>query len=252
MRSNRLYTNFKICILMIFTALTVGCYNVGENDCDVLSETDSVIIVQETYPIETSIAENADNLNYTENFNDFKSNIAVIGDSIAYGYDVYNKLPSNHVFAKPGVSLNNVNDTTFSSDYGELYVTEILSYLQPSDIMISLGMNESGNNMPEKFAVDYKEFTDKILKICPESHIYVMGITPIESYVSNTTNTGINEYNYQLSMIFLNETRVDFINAGSILKNNYGELTEKYSGGDGIHLCSEAYDIMLTYFFEKK
>lgn len=183
---------------------------------------------------------------------DFKSKLVVVGDSIAYGYAAYERLPMNHVFAQQGVNLSSIRDEVFSSDYGDDYVLNIISNMKPEYIMLSMGMNEIGNRRYEDFAEKYKELAEDFHKASPESIIYVAGMTPVGSEAENDLidNENINKHNEMLEKSFNGENNIYYVNIGKILETESGNLNEEYSGGDGIHLKGDAYDLLIDELLE--
>ena len=190
--------------------------------------------------------ENVQPIDNNDEFNDFKDNVVVIGDSIALGYGTYERLPMKHVFAKLNASPSKMDDFKFEYAGGEASALTILNDLQPEFIMLSMGLNDITTYSAENFAEKYKKFTDSIIESCPESEIYIMGITPVKSDCEYTSNKNIDEYNIKLSEEFENYgEKIHFVNAGTVLKNDNGSLNNEYSSGDGIHLTGAAYDEML-------
>ena len=57
--------------------------------------------------------ENVQPIDNNDEFNDFKDNVVVIGDSIALGYGAYERLPMKHVFAKLNASPSKMDDFKF-------------------------------------------------------------------------------------------------------------------------------------------
>lgn len=178
---------------------------------------------------------------------EFKSELVVVGDSIAYGYASYERLPANHVFAQQGINLSSVRDEAFMSDYGDGYVLDIISSMQPKYLMLSMGINEIGNKRYEDFAKKYKELAEDFHRVSPDSIIYVAGLTPVSSEAENDliNNENINEHNKMLKKSFNGKNNIYYVYIGNVLESGSGNLNEEYSGGDGIHLNSAAYDLLI-------
>lgn len=221
----------------------------------VISQALTEAVVTEDLSEETENGQPIDNSDKLD-FDDFKNNVVVIGDSIALGYGAYERLPMNHVFAKLNASPSKMDDFKFEYAGGEAAALTILNELQPDFIMLSMGLNDITTYSAEAFTEKYKDFTGSILESCPQSEIYIMGLTPVKSDCEYTSNKNIDEYNIKLSEVFgdYNE-KIHFVNAGKVLKNENGSLNMDYSGGDGIHLSGAAYDEMLeelkNYMYNK-
>lgn len=179
-------------------------------------------------------------------FEKIKSETAVVGDSIALGYSAYQRLPSENVFAALNVSPSNIEKKTFEYRGGQYSINNIIGERQPKYILISMGLNEINSFSAEKFSGQYKELIDSFLELSPESEIYVMALSPVESSIDYISNGDIDEYNSALSEMADNYGgNVSFVNAAKALKDSSGALLPEYSGGDGIHLSGAAYDVLL-------
>ncbi len=179
-------------------------------------------------------------------FEKIKSETAVVGDSIALGYSAYQRLPSENVFAALNVSPSNIEKKTFEYRGGQYSINSIIKERQPKYILISMGLNEINSYSAEKFSGQYKGLIDSFLDLSPESKIYVMALSPVESSVNYISNGDIDEYNRALSEMADNyDGNVSFVNAAKALKDSNGALLPEYSGGDGIHLSGAAYDVLL-------
>lgn len=199
--------------------------------------------VSKTFSEEIESSESAEAKSEFENF---KENVVVIGDSIALGYGAYERLPMNHVFAKLNASPSKMEDFKFEYAGGEASALTILNDLQPDFVMLSMGLNDIPTYSAENFAEKYKGFADAILEVCPHTEIYIMGLSPVMSDCEYTGNNKIDEYNGKLEELFNNYNKnIYFVNAGIVLKNDKGSLNKEYSSGDGIHLTGAAYDVML-------
>lgn len=254
-------------VLLISVLLFSGCRGEEKSRSEVLAvnaektevsmkqtKVTSVITeaVSETFSEEIESSESAENESEFENF---KENVVVIGDSIALGYGAYERLPMNHVFAKLNASPSKMDDFKFEYAGGEASALTILNDLQPDFVMLSMGLNDIPTYSAENFAEKYKGFADEVLKACPHTKIYIMGLSPVMSECEYTTNNKIDEYNSKLDELFENYNQnIYFVNAGIVLKNDNGSLNKEYSSGDGIHLTGAAYDEMLeeleNYLYE--
>lgn len=179
-------------------------------------------------------------------FENFKDNVIVVGDSIALGYGVYERLPLKNVYAKQSVSLTDIYDTKFDSYGIEAPALDILGELQPENIMLSLGINDIISYSAEDFTDMYREFADKVLERTPVSQIYIMGLSPVVANCTYVKNDKVNDYNDTMAKFFKDYNKqIHFVNAAAVLKDSKGCLDSRYSSGDGIHLTGEAYDMIL-------
>lgn len=177
----------------------------------------------------------------------FKEELYILGDSIAYGYGSYGRLPMSHVLAKQGVNLSTALETSFAYEYGEGYAIDIIREVQPEYIMLSMGMNEIGNRKYERFAEEYLEIVGQIQEASPETIILVAGLTPVclSAENKNIDNENIEKHNKTIEESFSGRENVYYVNPGEALKGDDGAMNPDYSGGDGIHLSGTAYDTLL-------
>ncbi len=182
-----------------------------------------------------------------DEFEGILSDIAFIGDSVTSGFGGYQKVPVSEVFATQCVGPSNIYDYTFEygdSDYAAL---TILSYQQPANVVISMGLNDINTYSPEDFSELYMEFVDDAMTACPDSQFYIFSVTPVSAECENISNDTIDKVNEQLKKT-INDTgskRLHYVDVNSVLKDSAGNMDSGYSGGDGIHLNSGAYDVML-------
>lgn len=181
--------------------------------------------------------------------NDFKSKLFVVGDSIAMGYSYYERLPSRQVFAQQSATLLGINELTFDSEYGEAYITDIISAEQPEYLVILIGLNEIANKDPQSYAERYREFAEEIHNVSPDTLIMASAITPVSYEDEYINNENINNHNKVISETFTGENNIYYVSPGTKLALDDGSLDPEYAGGDGIHLSGSAYDILLNELY---
>lgn len=202
----------------------------------------------ETIVTETTASDNIGNNEITyEQFDNVLNNIAFVGDSVTLGYGAYQKVEMEEVIAAPCVGPSNIRDYTFEYGTDKLAVLTILSYKRPEYIVISMGLNDINTYSPENFSDKYMDFTEDVMEVCPDSQIYIMSITPVSADCGNITNDTIKNANIKLQKTVedYKSERLHYVDCSSVLMDESGSMNEEYSGGDGIHLNSEAYDLML-------
>lgn len=256
----------SVLFLTLLTGILVcGCNknNISQTAAEYLEETTdsemtSEIAVTKVFKESEYEANTEDNEDTTEkkelkiSLEEFKSELVVVGDSIAYGYSAYERLPANHVFAQQGVNLSSIRDEFFLSDYGNDSAINIISNMKPKYLMLSMGMNEIGNRRYEDFAKKYKELAEDFHQASPDSIIFVAGLTPVGSEAENDLidNENINDHNKMLEKSFNGENNIYYVNIGKALETDNGQLNTEYSGGDGIHLSGAAYDLLIDELLE--
>lgn len=187
-----------------------------------------------------------------EDFETFKQELYILGDSIAFGYGAYERVPALHVLAQQGMNLSTILETPFSYEYGEGYAINIISEEKPEYLIISMGVNEIGNRQPQTFAEKYKEIVMEIHAASPETMILVAGLTPVcpDAETEYVDNQNISEHNAALEEVMKSCENVYFVNIGRAILSDNGSMNSDYSGGDGIHLNGAAYDLLLEEAYD--
>lgn len=189
-------------------------------------------------------------LKYTDFPQDFIDKIVIVGDSIASGFNSFDRLPQSQVLATGSVGARNIHEFPFTVNDKSMDILDALSIKQPQYIFMSMGMNDINLSSSDAYIENYNKNIDDILSICPKSTIIVMGITPVIYYSDFTSNDTIDTYNEALKVMTKehreNGQKVYYINASMYLKDEQNGLKSEFSSGDGIHLSSSAYDYIFT------
>lgn len=191
---------------------------------------------------------------YTESPNSefYQEHLVIAGDSIASGFNIYGYIPTEHNIATESVGVWNYENFTFNFGYGEMGMVDAATYMQPKLLYISMGMNDMPNNSPDWFADEYYNLIAQILERVPDINIVAAGVTPVADYVSYTTNENIRNHNAALENMIneIGSPQVYYFDAYSVLADsNTLALSSEYSAGDGIHISSDSYNVILTALF---
>lgn len=176
--------------------------------------------------------------------------IVIVGDSIALGFGIYDRLPDEHVLAKGSVAARNLSDFTFNYNSSECSVYDIIGSEQFHNIYMSMGINDVNIGDIDYFLNHYIDNINQIKSRVPDCHITLLSITPVSAESSFTTNDTIDEYNLALAKLATDTENVDFIDISHGLKSSDNALKPEFSGGDGIHLAPSAYDVILSEITE--
>lgn len=182
----------------------------------------------------------------------YQERMAVAGDSIATGFNLYGYIPYEHNIAKESVGLWNYAGNTFNFGCGDMGMVDSVAYMKPSLLYISMGMNDLPNCDPDGFAAIYYDLIMQILEVSPDTVIIASGISPVGDFVTYSTNENIRNYNYALeNMVYsTGSPQIYYFDAYSVLADsNTLALSSSYSAGDGIHLASFSYGDILTALF---
>jgi lysophospholipase L1-like esterase len=179
----------------------------------------------------------------------YTDGIVIVGDSIASGYKVYNRLPEKQVMAVGSLGARNIHDFKVTLNGAEYAVADSIKILKPKYICMSMGMNDLNIGTKDEFIQNYTNNINELLEVSPDSVFIIMAITPISATSTHSTNYIIDTYNEALKQMVeeRNDIPIYYVNAAQTLKNEWNSLSTSYSGGDGIHLAPASYDTMLTY-----
>ena len=179
----------------------------------------------------------------------FKKSIVIVGDSIAKGFGVYARLDEGHVLAEGSVGTRNIHEFKFKYTGIEMDILDVLKYIKPKYIYLSMGLNDVNISTKEEFKENYLKLIDEILLALPSSSIIVTSITPVTIDSEFTKNEKIDEYNEIIKKLVIekNNPQIYFVNASKNLKDESNNLKTEFSSGDGIHLAPSAYDYLLSY-----
>ena len=182
----------------------------------------------------------------------YQSRLTVIGDSIAYGFNCYGFIPTEHNLATESVSIWNFNEFTFDKGGGTMSIVDAANYVHPSLIYISLGLNDVNNHDPAGFAASYSAIISQLQSCMPDAVIVIGSITPVSADCWFTDNATIMEYNNAIAGMAAGfaSPRVLYFDAFSVLCDPYTNAQNSaHAGGDGIHLGPSAYSLVLSSLF---
>lgn len=231
--------------------LVVGCDGSETMTTDA-AETENMLEMQTEIPLTEAYTEMITE-KYEEEVIDFEyvlDNIAIFGDSVASGFGSYQKVDMSNVYATLGVGPSNIRDFSFAYGEDEFAALTVLSFEQPKYAVISMGLNDINTYSPERFSELYMEFVEDAMKVSDETDFYVFSVTPVSTECTTITNETIDEINAELCRTVegYNSEKLHYFDCNSILKDESGNMNIDYSAGDGIHLCSSAYDLILEEF----
>lgn len=182
----------------------------------------------------------------------YQSRLTVIGDSIAYGFNCYGFIPTEHNLATESVSIWNFSEFTFDKGGGYMSIVDAANYVHPSLIYISLGLNDVNNHDPAGFAASYSAIISQLQSYMPDAVIVIGSITPVSADCWFTDNATIMEYNNAIAGMAAGfaSPRVLYFDAFSVLCDpNTMAQNSAHAGGDGIHLGPSAYSLVLSSLF---
>jgi lysophospholipase L1-like esterase len=135
--------------------------------------------------------------------------------------------------------------------YGVLKRINDITDRQPTKVFLLIGINDIGKDIPDS-VIAYNEF--KIVKEiqvkCPQTHIYVESVLPVNS----TVNSFPQHYDKAEHILTLNKLlaanaaagNYTFVDVFHLFADADGRLKKEYTY-EGLHLKPPAYDIWVSY-----
>ncbi len=186
---------------------------------------------------------------------EYESQLAFVGDSVCMGLKVYGGLLSpDQVFAQGSVSARTIYDYTFSYKGQALSIIDCIRLSAPKYIYIWMGINDINITEADVYAKNLEALANNFLAVSPESKIAIVSMTPTTTSHRWQANGRINDYNAYVKNYFagLDNTKFYYIDVHSALVNSAGALPDNLHSGDGLHLGTAAYQIVLGYISANK
>ena len=181
---------------------------------------------------------------------DFFSDTAFIGNSLAQGFMLYSGMKTPDYYATQSITVSNIFYEKAINAGGGKYITilDAMARKDHSKVYIMLGLNEI-NWTEEKFISKYSILIDRIREIQPGAVIYLQSMTPVTKEQSDSgsvfNNKRIRRYN-ELIQALAAEKKVHYLDVYSSIANEDGDLP---AGGsfDGIHPYTKYYKAWRDY-----
>ncbi len=117
-------------------------------------------------------------------------------------------------------------------------------------IYLMFGTESLSTQGADETAEQFRIFMNDVRAAAPEAEVFVMSIPPVTAAAEKgekpIKNSVIDDYNSRLLEI-CNTENVYFVDTNTALKDNHGKLDPHYAMEDGIHLTTEAGQILLNY-----
>ena len=181
---------------------------------------------------------------------EFFSDTAFIGNSLAQGFMLYSGMKTPDYYATQSISVVNIFYEKVINTGGGNYIT-ILDAMAKKDhgkVYIMLGLNEISMNS-EEFIKKYAALIDRIRELQPHATVFLQSMTPVTAAQSGSgsvfNNARIREYN-ELIRELAAEKKAHYLDIYSVLADEEGNLPAG-SSFDGIHPYTSYYKAWKTY-----
>ena len=180
---------------------------------------------------------------------DYLNSCAFVGETNIFTLGQAGLLQPFSIYASDTLTLSN-----YTKEYVMLSGTtiRILSALNSAScpIYLMFGTESLAEQPADQTADQFSVLLSQVIAAAPEADVFVLSIPPVtadaEKGNSPILNSTIDEYN-SLLLEICNEANVYFVDTNTALKNNDSRLDPYYAVEDGIHLTTEAGQILLDY-----
>ena len=185
---------------------------------------------------------------------EYLDSIIFLGDSTTFGLLAYGVLSggteSTQVWTPANRTFSLFNQSGILILYPETYenisVESAVSIKQPEYMIITLGINGVSMMDEESFKSDYIDLINRILGAGPDTKIMLNTIYPASQNYTLINNERIdmgNAWVYDIAV----EMGLRYLDTASALKDADGFLPYEYQCGDGLHLSSDALNVVVGY-----
>ena len=187
-----------------------------------------------------------------ENSGFYQDRLAIIGDSIAYGFCAYGYIPYEHNIAKGSLAMRNYTDAGWFNEFDvngrTVKCMDAVIAKQPRLLYVSMGMNDVNLTSAQTYANNYVGFLKKVRANVPNCIIVAANITPIASFSSFTGINNIKNANAAMNAAVkaMNDPNIILFDAYSVVSGGGTYMASGYSAGDGIHLAGHVYKKILN------
>lgn len=172
-----------------------------------------------------------------------------LGDSSMEFVEVLGRLPEANFVYKVGMSVASVDRRQFRVRGQEENVTafDLMAEYSPKKIYVMLGSNGLDNYSYKNIIADYEELADALVTHFPEAMIYVIAVPPMTEELMIERNNYAGRYSLfaQELEALAGRRNFYFLDFYSLVVGEDGFLPQKYDSGDGLHLTSTAYSILV-------
>ena len=184
-------------------------------------------------------------------------NIVFLGDSTTYGMKYYAVLSggkeTKQVWTPTSgtltLSYQGFAAIWYPDDDEEISIREAVERKKPAMMVITLGVNGISFMDHDDFVSEYTSLVTDIMSISPDTKVIIQSIFPVAStyeYLGSINNEKITTANTWLLEIAEN-TGARYLDTISALMGSDGWLPQSLQNGDGLHLNTDGFNIILNY-----
>ena len=197
-------------------------------------------------------------LSETENGGtDYINNIIFLGDSLTNGLRAYSMLDGGKntkqvwVPENKTMLLDNVPEKViyYPDDNVNITVREALIRKQPKILFVSLGVNGISFYKENAFKEQFRLIVNTVREVSPDTVIVLQSMFPVAKNYSkqySINNVKISQGNRWMSEVAY-ELGVNYLDTAEALVAGDGYLPAEYQSGDGMHMNTAGYNIVLYY-----
>ena len=183
--------------------------------------------------------------------------LTFLGDSTTYGLKAYGVLSggteTTQVWTPASgtltLSYQSIATIVYPETGEEIPITDAVERKKPEYMVITLGVNGVSFMDEENFVREYTDLVERIQETSPDTKIILNSIYPVAAsypYQSDINNDKIRAANIWVERVAEN-TGTRFLNTFEVLVGSDGNLPEAYQNGDGIHMNTTGFNIILDY-----
>lgn len=188
---------------------------------------------------------------------EYLDKLIFLGDSTTYGLKAYQMLsggtetkqvwtPSSGTLT---LSYQSIATIVYPETGEEIPITDAVERKKPEYMVLTLGVNGVSFMDEENFVREYTSLVTRIQETSPDTKIILNSIYPVAAsypYQGDINNDKIRAANVWVEQV-AEDTGVRFLNTFEVLVGADGNLPEEYQNGDGIHMNTTGFNIILDY-----
>ena len=180
---------------------------------------------------------------------DYFSDAVFVGDSMMEYVELLGEIPTAEYVWKIGMGPGSVGMKQFRvrGEEENLSAYEMIARCNPRKIFIMLGANGLDYYPSDHVIADYEIMADQLITLCPDAMIYVISAPPGSREMMAQLDITPGRYkDFAVKLQALAERRgFYFLDLYSLLVDENGALPQEYDSGDGFHMSTKAYQLMI-------